>query len=627
MDIRDISESSSSSDLGDKPSSPRASYNETRLYLRVIECKNISSKPKNFFVSVLLDGKETWRSSITKKSFEWNETGRFIPVNEDIENVKISLYEKGIMNEKKGSVNLSILNLDCLYPYNRWFPIEHKKKFKGELHLQLMLLPPNVKITTDIFDTPLHYLILKDKYQLFENCLQEDFTNLETYDREGRTALHFAVERNELRYVQLLLKKLKTRAAKLNDNQLRRNALHTACVSKSSIEIVKLLLESNFDVNEGDIEEQTPLHLACITDHHDIIDLLVESGSKVSIADNKRNTPLAYALMNQSINSISKILKHKPNLYKKNEVGLSVWEISQRRDLVNMEARKVFMSTLGVDDGREFLHRVDFPKKIVKKGKCISTDYLKSTQFSISVEKKEDIVIMVSSSDPLISNEFSEKSGFVLVKSDQGIHNEPDFSRDAIAFGGSKPVKVLLDPNFYYNVIPFSKYKQNEGKFDLIIQTRKNSTCKVSQLKPWKYCVELEGSWHKKSAGGAQPNPSWMNNPQFEVSFPKEDDFEFTVYLSQEKNDPKLRSTDGGRNLTKLPYGYNIGFYILDRSGLKVIDQTDKWTNARGVHKYFKMNFSEKNHRSIMPCTMYPGEESPFTLKIFSDKPVSVKKK
>lgn len=618
---------SSSEMLGEKPNSPRAEDSQTRLYLRVIECKGVGNKPKNYFVSVSLNGKETWRSNSTKKSMEWDEIGRFLPIEDDIEDIKISLFIKGLVNEKRGSVIIKVQDLTELFPYNRWFQIERKEKEKGDLHLQLMLLPPNEEASTELFDSPLHTLIHNNRFDLFEKAVDEEFTDYEIFDKEGRTALHLAVQLRREKFIILLLRKLaKDQLSKMICPSTKQTPLHYACLYKCSKEIIKMLLNHQYDVSDVDFEKKTCLHLACESNYHEIIDFLVEKGAKVSALDNYKNSPLIYALINNSVESVEKLLKHNPVLDKKNNEGLCAWEVSQRRDLVNMTSRKVFMSELNVHDAREFLNRKEFEKKILSPKGKISIDYLKSTQFTVSVKRQEDVIFMITTTvDPIKALDFQTQSSFAVVKSIQGKHCEPDFSRDAIAFASGKPLKLTLEPNFNYNIIPFAKSSSVAGSFELILQGRKNSTVKLGKLKPWKYSVTIEGKWTKKKAGGAQPNSSWINNPQYEVTFPKENNFRFAVYLAQEKDDVNNRVMTG--ETARLPHDYNIGFYILDRSAVKTLDGTDKWSNARGVHKEFVMDFSQRNHCTILPCTMNPGEESNFTLKLFSDSPISHREK
>lgn len=624
----EINDDSSSEQLGERPNSPRVEDTQTRLFIRLIECKGVGNKPKNYFASVYLNGKETWRSNITKKSMEWEEIGRFLPIEPEIETIKISLYAKGIVNEKKGKVVIKVEDLVELYPYNRWFRLYKRDKEKGDLHLQLMLVPPTNKVETDLFDLPLHSLIHEDRFDLFEKAVDEEFTDYELFDKEGRTALHLAVELNRDKFTILLLRKLsRGQFLKMVTPNTKRNPLHFACLYKSSKEIIKMLLNHQYTAEDEDAEKKTCLHLACESNYHDIIDFLIDKGAQVSALDNLKNTPLVYALTNNNVDSVKAILAHNPNIDKKNAEGLCPWEISQRRDLVNMESRKAFMSVLNVHDAREFCNRKEFEGKLISPTGKLSLDYLKSTQYSLSVKKQEDVVLLITNSeDPLKALDFQTQSSFAVVKSSQGKYLEPDFSRDAIAIASGKPLKVTLEPNFFYNIVPFAKSSALAGNYELIVQTRKTSTLKLNKLKPWKYETVLEGKWAKKKAGGAQPNPSWVNNPQYEVTFPKEEDVRFTIYLSQESNDSKLRMmNDDSARL--LPYDYHIGFYILDRSGVKTLDNTDKWVNARGVHKGFVMDFSQRNHCTIMPCTMNPGEESKYTLRIYSSSPISCREK
>lgn len=148
----------------------------------------------------------------------------------------------------------------------------------------------------------------------------------------------------------------------------------------------------------------------------------------------------------------------------------------------------------------------------------------------------------------------------------------------------------------------------------------------INPLVSWKFEEDEENDWTGQNAGGAQQYDTFKNNIQYEVTFPKSDNVEFAIFLSQETNDPKTRMIQGGDHKIGT-YGHNIGFYVMDRTAAKVLDATASWTDRRDTVKYFKMDFSERNHITIVPCTFKPGEESPYTLKIFCDEAISVKAK
>ncbi|KAL4191697.1 hypothetical protein AMTRI_Chr07g31190 [Amborella trichopoda] len=69
-----------------------------------------------------------------------------------------------------------------------------------------------------------------------------------------------------------------------------RSALHWA-VDRGHLDIVELLIKKNADVNAKDNEGQTALHYAAVCDRELIAKLLIEHGADGSVKDNDGNTP------------------------------------------------------------------------------------------------------------------------------------------------------------------------------------------------------------------------------------------------------------------------------------------------------------------------------------------------
>lgn len=608
--------------------SPRAAnrVDVDRLFFKVVECKGFSAKPKNYFVAVSINDKKAYKSSTTKKKTLWEDSGRLLPIPDDVKSLKVSLYSKGIFTSAKGYTTLNVKDLIRGYPYNRWYQMSIKNKDKGALHLQVMLIPPNEQLDGE-FTLPLHTLIQKDRFDLFEDAVDEEFTDLEAVDAEGNTALHLAAQLGLKKYVKVLLKKIGKNASTLMTNK-GNTALHSACLSNGpNTEVIQMLLKAKFDPSSLNKDKETPLHLAALSNNPSAIELLVEKGAKVNATDKDKNVPLVIALLNHAPEAVRALVRLNTNVYKKNTKDMTVWELAQRKDMVNTEPRKAFMEELKVHDPREFLYKRDFTGKIAQPGLDVHHDFTTSTQYTISVKKDMEVVLLITPEDRLQSDSI-DKVAFVLCQSSQGNHKEPDFSRDAIAFGGKTCLKITLEPDHHYTVLPYVKNNSFKGKYTFVLLHKEDDdkSCKLKELKPWKYCETVEGRWKKKTAGGAQQNSTWLNNPQYELTLPQEDDVRFMVYLAQEPDDIQLRLPEGG-DLRKMPYDFNIGFFLMDRGAAKVIDQTEKFLNARGTHKEFVIDCTKHNHLTIMPSTWNPGEESEFTLKVFCDSTITLVKK
>lgn len=596
----------------------------------------VSQKPKDYYAALFFDKDEQWRTKVISKKTTFDEGGRLHSLPEaDTEKlpVRILLFEKGlvgsILDSQKGEVHLNIAELKDGYPHDKWYPLLSKKgEQKGEIHLQVMYIPKDVENNGEEFARPLHVLMKKGRLDLFVRMLEDPVANFDQVDDEGRTALLLAVEMNFSHYVDMILKKGVDPKKQATPKGL--TALHYAAQFRARREIVRALLDKKADPMAKDADgENTPLHAAAAADHVDALEMMLAvKKADIDVKNKQGESPICAALRNGGSNAVKLLLRKGADIYLQNDNELSVWELSQRKEYVNTEPRKVFMEELNVHDAREFSLRTKFPEKQIANSKRVHQDYAKSSQLSVRVTEKTKAVFMITTLDANLKNsDFPNKTGYVVLKSDQGKHAEASLQLpSAVGLGSSKPLTLDLEPGFFYNVIPYSKTKEIDGEYSLVVLTEKGKPSEITPLVAWKFEEDQENDWTGKNAGGASQYESFKNNVQYEVTFPKEDNVEFAVFLSQDTNDPKTRIVQGGDHKIAT-YPHNIGFYVMDRSAAKILDSTGNWTDRRDVVKFFKMDFSDRNHVTIVPCTVKPGEESPYTLKVFCDHAITVKPK
>jgi ankyrin repeat protein len=72
------------------------------------------------------------------------------------------------------------------------------------------------------------------------------------------------------------------------------SSLHIA-VKNNSVELVKYFISKNYDLNDKNINGQTPLHLAIEGGNKEIIKLLIDNGADSNIKDNKGRKPIELA--------------------------------------------------------------------------------------------------------------------------------------------------------------------------------------------------------------------------------------------------------------------------------------------------------------------------------------------
>uniref|UniRef100_A0A7S1WTB0 Uncharacterized protein n=1 Tax=Alexandrium catenella TaxID=2925 RepID=A0A7S1WTB0_ALECA len=103
----------------------------------------------------------------------------------------------------------------------------------------------------------------------------------------------------KLELVKEILKVNKVKAQAMEKDALSVSALH--CAAKmGSVDVAKLLLESNARANMIDIEGRTPLMWACQYGKLDCAKALVKANGDIHMRDKTERSPLWHACMNGS---------------------------------------------------------------------------------------------------------------------------------------------------------------------------------------------------------------------------------------------------------------------------------------------------------------------------------------
>ena len=89
-------------------------------------------------------------------------------------------------------------------------------------------------------------------------------------------------------------------------------------------DFVKYLLEHDCDVNIQTIGDRfSALLLACLKDYGDIAEMLIDFGANVNVVNKEGDCPLIFAVNNNNMKLVRKLIFSGANIYQKNNHGLT----------------------------------------------------------------------------------------------------------------------------------------------------------------------------------------------------------------------------------------------------------------------------------------------------------------
>jgi ankyrin repeat protein len=164
---------------------------------------------------------------------------------------------------------------------------------------------------------------------LIRRLLKTTGINVNAQDKDGKTALMWAVIKERLDIVDELLTKGAKSGINLQDKS-GHSALILSCLD-GNINIIKLLLKNGADVNAQDNHKNTALIMAISSDKKDIkIIKLILTYTKPEFIDIRvvgKNTALILAVLNtRNLDIVNTILDYGANVNLQNNVGYSALE-------------------------------------------------------------------------------------------------------------------------------------------------------------------------------------------------------------------------------------------------------------------------------------------------------------
>jgi ankyrin repeat protein len=173
---------------------------------------------------------------------------------------------------------------------------------------------PLLELQDKFLNIPLHYAIIYSKNLIINDMLQMK-TNINFKDIDGNTALHLIIKYKLADSVNLIQMMIKNKIGINHLNKLGQNALHVAVEIKNYL-ICEILINNKINIDTRTLDNHlTPLMIATVGSNIDIIKLLLKSNANVNNQDIHGNTCLNYAILNKSQQLIELYLEIiNPNL-------------------------------------------------------------------------------------------------------------------------------------------------------------------------------------------------------------------------------------------------------------------------------------------------------------------------
>lgn len=172
--------------------------------------------------------------------------------------------------------------------------------------------------TKNIFDTkmadnslPLHAAAHESTLPVIKILLEYVINDINALTTSNHTPLHFVVINNKAPVA--IAAKLIDAGADVNlKNKFNCTALHYA-VLRNDLELVELLLKAKSFVDAKNNKDLTPLLMAVKFNRTEIAAVLLSFNANVNCADNEKNTPLHWACRNENIKMLNLLLTACPD--------------------------------------------------------------------------------------------------------------------------------------------------------------------------------------------------------------------------------------------------------------------------------------------------------------------------
>lgn len=156
--------------------------------------------------------------------------------------------------------------------------------------------------------SPLHYAVLRNNVNIVR-ILISSRANLYKEDKTGATALHYAAKNNNFELVALFV--TQTKLEDIPDEEGRTALMWAA--SEDALDVLELMLRypTRFDAHACDNRRLTPLHFACMAGNERCVRLLLSKSCDASRVDYLGQTPLFKACQQGNLDVVKILVGNK----------------------------------------------------------------------------------------------------------------------------------------------------------------------------------------------------------------------------------------------------------------------------------------------------------------------------
>lgn len=186
--------------------------------------------------------------------------------------------------------------------------------------------------------------IQKDDVLVLENVLaNQKCVDLSEYEKDGLTALLFAIENGAKECSKFLICEKKVDVF-LKDKNNDENALMKSIqAGNDMLDISRLLMEKNIDIDAKNKEGKTCLHIAGEHNFVKGVEYLIRNNANINITDKEKKTPLMASIKTRSEEAAICLIDNNADVNIKDKHGNSVLHICAKEHLSNI-AKYILMT-------------------------------------------------------------------------------------------------------------------------------------------------------------------------------------------------------------------------------------------------------------------------------------------